>query len=64
MWRKVELAPESVWPSSWDSCCFRSLSLATGSVMFVPLFALPAMFILSGMLFGGGDSPPGSPRQR
>ena len=29
--------------------------------MFVPLFALPAMFILSGMLFGGGDTPPDRP---
>jgi len=37
------------------------LSLATGSVMFVPLFALPAMFIISGMLFGGGDTPPDRP---
>jgi hypothetical protein len=37
------------------------LSLASGSVMFVPLFALPAMFILSGMLFGRGDSPPDRP---
>ena len=38
-----------------------ALSLASGSVMFVPLFALPAMFIVSGMLFGGGDSPPDRP---
>ena len=37
------------------------LSLASGSIMFVPLFALPAMFIVSGMLFGGGDSPPERP---
>lgn len=37
------------------------LSLASGSVMFVPLFALPAMFIVSGMLFGGGDSPSDRP---
>ncbi|MGO9496596.1 MAG: hypothetical protein ACLQA5_07775 [Solirubrobacteraceae bacterium] len=37
------------------------LSLATGSIMFVPLFALPAMFILSGILFGGGDTPPDRP---
>ena len=37
------------------------LSLASGSIMFVPLFALPAMFIVSGMLFGGGDSPPDRP---
>ena len=37
------------------------LSLASGSVMFVPLFALPAMFIVSGMLFGGSDSPPDRP---
>ncbi|HUA02349.1 MAG TPA: hypothetical protein VMB27_00520 [Solirubrobacteraceae bacterium] len=38
-----------------------ALSLASGSVMFVPLFALPAMFIVSGMLFGGGDPPPERP---
>jgi hypothetical protein len=37
------------------------LSLASGSVMFVPLFALPAMFVISGMLFGGSDSPPDRP---
>ena len=37
------------------------LSLASGSVMFVPLFALPAMFIVSGVLFGGNDSPPDRP---
>jgi len=37
------------------------LSLASGSITFVPLFALPAMFIVSGMLFGGGDSPPDRP---
>lgn len=37
------------------------LSLASGSIMLVPLFALPAMFIVSGMLFGGGDSPPERP---
>src|SRR5580692_5666431 len=37
------------------------LSLASGSIMFVPLFALPAMFIVSGMLFGGGDPPPDRP---
>ena len=37
------------------------LSLASGSVVFVPLFALPAMFIISGLLFGGSDSPPDRP---
>lgn len=37
------------------------LSLASGSTTFVPLFALPAMFIVSGMLFGGRDSPPDRP---
>ena len=37
------------------------LSLTTGSITFVPLFALPAMFILSGILFGGGDTPPDRP---
>lgn len=37
------------------------LSLASGSTTFVPLFALPAMFIVSGMLFGGSDSPPDRP---
>jgi hypothetical protein len=37
------------------------MSLASGSVMFVPLFALPAMFIVSGMLFRGGDPPSDRP---
>ncbi len=36
-------------------------SLASGTIMFVPLFALPALFVLPGLLFRGGDSPPDRP---
>lgn len=35
------------------------LSLASGSVMLVPLFAMPALFIIPALLFRGpGNAPP------
>jgi hypothetical protein len=36
-------------------------SLASGTITFVPLFALPALFVIPGLLFRGGGSPPDRP---
>jgi hypothetical protein len=36
-------------------------SLISGTVVFIPLFALPALFVIPGLLFRDGGSPPDRP---
>lgn len=36
-------------------------SLLSGTIMFVPFFALPALFVIPGLLFGDGGPPPDHP---